>query len=60
LASLAVDVLGGTLTAPFEAHVVLAKEAGLTTEELHAGIRILAEFSVPKAWEAFVALKKLA
>jgi hypothetical protein len=30
----------------------------LTETELRAAIRILAEFSIPKAWEALIALKR--
>ena len=60
LASLAVDVLSGTLTESFEMHLALAKESGISSEELRACMRILAEFSIPKAWEALTALSKLA
>lgn len=52
LATLAVHVIGGTLGAPFEAHVSLCREAGLTDLDLHVAMRLLAEFSLPKAWQA--------
>jgi alkylhydroperoxidase/carboxymuconolactone decarboxylase family protein YurZ len=58
LATLAVDVVGVTLGAPFEAHLDLATEAGLSPDELRALLRILAEFSIPKAWEAMVVLSR--
>jgi alkylhydroperoxidase/carboxymuconolactone decarboxylase family protein YurZ len=58
-ATFAVDVIGGTLGAPFEAHVRLCREAGLTTAECHAAIRALAEFSIPKAWQALVVFNSL-
>jgi 4-carboxymuconolactone decarboxylase len=59
LATLAVDVIGGTLGAPFEAHVRLCRQAGLTKAECQAAVRILAEFSIPKAWQALVVLDSL-
>lgn len=59
LASLAVDVLSGTLSDSFEMHLALAKDSGVSSEELHACMRILAEFSIPKAWAAHTALSKL-
>jgi 4-carboxymuconolactone decarboxylase len=59
LATFAVDVIGGTLGAPFAAHVGLCRQAGLTTAECHAAIRALAEFSIPKAWQALIAFNSL-
>jgi alkylhydroperoxidase/carboxymuconolactone decarboxylase family protein YurZ len=59
LATFAVDVVGGTLGAPFAAHVRLCRAAGLAIDELHAALRALAEFSIPKAWEALAALHAL-
>jgi alkylhydroperoxidase/carboxymuconolactone decarboxylase family protein YurZ len=59
LATFAVDVVGGTLGAPFEAHVMLCRQAGLTKKECHAAIRALAEFSIPKAWQALIAFSSL-
>ncbi|MBR0751090.1 carboxymuconolactone decarboxylase family protein [Bradyrhizobium jicamae] len=59
LATFAVDVVGGTLGAPFVAHVRLAQKAGLTRAELQVALRALAEFSIPKAWQALVALDAL-
>lgn len=56
LATFTVDVVGGTLGAPFAAHVQLCRNAGLTKTELHAALRALAEFSIPKAWQALIAL----
>jgi 4-carboxymuconolactone decarboxylase len=59
LATFAVDVVGGTLGAPFEAHVQLCRDAGLTKKECHAALRALAEFSIPKAWQALIAIDPL-
>ena len=59
LATFAVDVVGGTLGAPFSAHVNLCRNAGLTIVELHAALRALAEFSIPKAWQALIALHEV-
>ncbi|WP_424630172.1 carboxymuconolactone decarboxylase family protein [Bradyrhizobium sp. SYSU BS000235] len=59
LATFAVNVVGGTLGAPFAAHVALCRDAGLTKTELHAALRALAEFSIPKAWQALIALHEL-
>jgi alkylhydroperoxidase/carboxymuconolactone decarboxylase family protein YurZ len=56
LATLAVDVVGGTLGATFDVHLEMAKNAGLSLAELKALLRILAEFSTPKAWQALVAM----
>ena len=56
---MAVDVVGGTLGAPFEAHMLLARQAGLRQNELKAALILLAEYSIPKAWEALDALRKL-
>lgn len=56
LATFAVDVIGGTLGAPFKAHLEICRRAGLARQELHAALRMLAEFSTPKAWQALIAL----
>jgi 4-carboxymuconolactone decarboxylase len=58
-ATLAVDVVGGTLGAPFQAHVALARNAGVSEKELQTAINVLAEFSIPKAWEALIALRRI-
>ena len=59
LATFAVDVIGGTLGTPFEAHVGLCQQAGLTRAECGVALRALAEFSIPKAWQALIALDAL-
>lgn len=58
LGTLAVLTIGGTLGAPFKAHIARCVAERLTETELRAAIRILAEFSIPKAWEALIALKR--
>jgi alkylhydroperoxidase/carboxymuconolactone decarboxylase family protein YurZ len=60
LATLAVLVVGGTLGAPFEAHVSRCLAEQVPMGDLKAAVRILAEFSIPKAWEALVALRRSA
>jgi alkylhydroperoxidase/carboxymuconolactone decarboxylase family protein YurZ len=59
LATFAVDVIGGTLGGPFEAHIRLCRQSGLTKSECQVAIRMLAEFSIPKAWQALIALNAL-
>ena len=59
LATFAVDVIGGTLGAPFAAHVELCRQAGLTRADCCVALRALAEFSIPKAWQALIALDAL-
>ncbi|MBR0873102.1 carboxymuconolactone decarboxylase family protein [Bradyrhizobium tropiciagri] len=59
LATFAVDVIGGTLGPPFAAHVGLCRQAGLTRAECCVALRALAEFSIPKAWQALIALDAL-
>jgi 4-carboxymuconolactone decarboxylase len=58
-ATFAVHVIGGTLGAPFAWHVRFCRQAGLTRAECCAAIRMLAEFSIPKAWRALIALDAL-
>jgi alkylhydroperoxidase/carboxymuconolactone decarboxylase family protein YurZ len=58
LATLAVMVISGTLGAPFKAHISRCVAEQLSEADLRAAIRILAEFSIPKAWEALIALKR--
>jgi hypothetical protein len=59
-ATLAVMLVGGTFGAPFRSHIVRCYAAKLTESELRAAIRILGEFSVPKAWEGLIALRRSA
>ena len=59
LATFAVDVVGGTLGTPFAAHVGLCRQAGLTRADCCVALRALAEFSIPKAWQALIALDAL-
>jgi hypothetical protein len=59
LATFAVDVIAGMLGAPFEAHVRLWQDASISTDELRAALRILAESSIPKAWEALITFEGL-
>jgi 4-carboxymuconolactone decarboxylase len=56
-ATLAVDVIGGTLGTPYRVHLKLAEEAGVTIKDIHAAMQVLAEFSIPKAWQALAALR---
>ena len=57
-ATLAVDVIGGTLGSPFQTHLALAADAGIARGDLHAAMKLLAEFSIPKVWEALIALQR--
>ena len=57
-ATLAVDVIGGTLGAPFRSHLALAADAGITRKDLHAAMKLLAEFSIPKVWQALIASRQ--
>jgi alkylhydroperoxidase/carboxymuconolactone decarboxylase family protein YurZ len=56
-ATLAVDVIGGTLGAAFSVHLAIARSVGLVREDVFAMLRVMAEFSIPKAWEAHVAFR---
>jgi alkylhydroperoxidase/carboxymuconolactone decarboxylase family protein YurZ len=56
-ASLAIDVVGGTLGEAFAAHVCMALRAGITAAEMHEALRVLAEYSTVKAWEGTIALE---
>lgn len=55
-AALAVDVMSQTLDGPFGEHLHLCQQAGLSKEACASAIRILAEFSGVKAWQARLAL----
>jgi len=57
-ATLAVDVIGGTLGPPFRSHLALAGDAGISGKDLRAAMEVLAEFSIPKVWEALIALRR--
>ena len=56
-AALAVDVMSQTLDGPFREHLHLCQQAGLSKEACASAIRILAEFSGVKAWQARLALE---
>jgi alkylhydroperoxidase/carboxymuconolactone decarboxylase family protein YurZ len=58
-ATLAVHVVHQTIDAPFQEHLRICREAGLTKDECAAAIRMLAEFSSLKAWRARLALEQL-
>ncbi len=57
--ALAVDVQYQTLGASFQFHVKQAVRSGATHEQIKAVLRFLAEFSIPKAWQAFQMLPTL-
>jgi 4-carboxymuconolactone decarboxylase len=57
-ASLAVDVIAGTLGSPFRSHLALAADAGISGKDLRAAMKVLAEFSIPKVWEALIVLRQ--
>lgn len=59
LASLAIDVAGGTLGHAFAAHARMAIGAGVTLAEIHEALRVLAEYSTVRAWEAAIALERI-
>jgi alkylhydroperoxidase/carboxymuconolactone decarboxylase family protein YurZ len=54
-ATFAVDVISGVLGAPFAALMDVCRDAGLSRTDCQAAIRVLAEFSRPKAWQALIA-----
>lgn len=56
-ASLAIDVVSGTLGRAFAAHACMALRAGVTVAEMHEALRVLAEYSTVRAWEATIALE---
>ncbi|MFL5577224.1 MAG: carboxymuconolactone decarboxylase family protein [Gemmatimonadaceae bacterium] len=58
IATLAVDIVRGTLGAPFEAHLAVADRVGLSAHDLRVVVRIVAEYSIPRAWEALVVLSR--
>lgn len=57
-ASLAIDVAGGTLGQAFAAHARMALRAGITRAEIHEALRVIAEFSTVRAWEAIIVLDR--
>jgi alkylhydroperoxidase/carboxymuconolactone decarboxylase family protein YurZ len=59
LASLAIDIAGGTLGQAFGAHARMALHAGITPAEIHEALRVLAEYSTVKAWEATIAFDRI-
>jgi len=58
LATIATDVLGGTLEESFRLHVELARAHGADEKAIRAVVLLLAEFGIAKAWRAFVALQR--
>ncbi|MCB9077744.1 MAG: carboxymuconolactone decarboxylase family protein [Anaerolineaceae bacterium] len=54
--SLAVDVCYQTLDGPFQFHLKQALACGVSGDQIKAVLRFMAEFSLPKAWSAFIAL----
>ncbi|GGI22832.1 DUF3224 domain-containing protein [Bradyrhizobium guangdongense] len=56
-ASFAIDIVSGTLGQAFAAHVWMALRAGITAAEMHEALRVLAEYSTVRAWEATIALE---
>ncbi|WP_298873174.1 DUF3224 domain-containing protein [uncultured Bradyrhizobium sp.] len=56
-ASLAIDVVGGSLGQAFAAHARMGLAAGIAAADLHEAFRVLAEYSTVRAWEATVALE---
>lgn len=59
LASLAVDVAGGTLGQAFAAHIRIAASAGITRAELNEALDVIAEYSTVRAWEAAIVLDRI-
>ncbi|MCG2641397.1 MULTISPECIES: DUF3224 domain-containing protein [Bradyrhizobium] len=58
-ASLTIDVVSGTLGQVFAAHACMALQAGITVAEMHEALRVLAEYSTVRAWEAAIALESV-
>lgn len=56
VASLGVDIISQALGGPFRMHIDMAEAAGMEREQIRAILRFMAEFTLPKAWEAFQAL----
>lgn len=46
------DVLNGTLEESFRLHVNIARSHGAGEEQIRAGILLVAEFGLAKAWRA--------
>lgn len=58
-ANLAVDIVAGTLGPTFAAHVAMAFRAGITPAEIREALRVLAEYSTARAWEAAMAHEQI-
>ncbi|MBR0913885.1 DUF3224 domain-containing protein [Bradyrhizobium japonicum] len=56
-ASLAIDIASGALGRAFAAHARMALGAGITLAEMHEALRVLAEYSTVRAWEATLVLE---
>ncbi|MCH9666308.1 MAG: carboxymuconolactone decarboxylase family protein [Actinomycetia bacterium] len=59
LATIATDVLGGSLEDSFRLHVELARAHGSDDDAIRAVLLLVAEFGVSKAWRAYAALQRL-
>lgn len=57
--TMTVDVLFQTLQESFRVHVMRARRAGATLEEVEAVVRFSAMFGMTKAWRALVVLREL-
>lgn len=58
LATIATDVLSGTLEESFRLHVELARTHGADDEQIRAVLLLVAEFGIAKAWRAYSALQR--
>jgi 4-carboxymuconolactone decarboxylase len=59
LATIATDVLNGTLDDSLRLHVRLALDNGAAEEQIRAVVLQVAEFGIAKAWRAFSALTEI-
>lgn len=59
LATIATDVLGGTLDESLRMHVELALGNGAEAEQIRAVLLLVAEFGIAKAWQAYRALSEI-
>lgn len=59
LATVATDVLNGTIDESLRTHVGLALGHGASEEDVRAVVLLVAEFGIVKAWEAYRALRDI-
>jgi alkylhydroperoxidase/carboxymuconolactone decarboxylase family protein YurZ len=59
LATIATDVLNGTLDDSLRLHVGIALNHGAAEEQIRAVVLQVAEFAIAKAWRAFDALSEI-